>query len=430
MINMINPRILGFSMVFLQSFRYQTHITPWAQLGGSAPAQGWISCGAVSGHGRWIAGRAPRSWWRRSQSPVGQDPKTTTLLRWTKGVWFESGAQFPTLNDLYIYNINDLNGITGFTHDYPWTLHPCQGNSWCLCCLSSLEGMVTWESHALQSRTLQRLGPQSCTQKQFGNGKSLLNPPGRCLNWFDWGISDHFGIRKTCRKLGLSQNDGWPNFTAIFMGATGSQKCNWSNPEARRTSASRSGHLWFSDFLQHLFQCCSISQQCQRFQKGSNSFPKNCPNKQVLLVTNLLSELSTLSQLIFRLVLTCQHGLWRKENTFGNWIGWELSVGYINQRLICRRILLTFPYFSHLIQPSRAALYYNCSYMIVHVLTHWYRIDQWCWHLWARLSQNWYEVVHYLVAGTIEPFMGYGIACFFMACLGRNCLVKGQKHET
>ena len=32
---------------------------------------------------------------------VGQDPKTTTLLRWTKGVWFESGAQFPTLNDLY-----------------------------------------------------------------------------------------------------------------------------------------------------------------------------------------------------------------------------------------------------------------------------------------------------------------------------------------
>ena len=74
---------------------------------------------------------------------VGQDPKTTTLLRWTKGVWFESGAQFPTLNDLYIYIINDLNGITGFTHDYPWTLHPCQGNSWCLCCLSSLaKGMV------------------------------------------------------------------------------------------------------------------------------------------------------------------------------------------------------------------------------------------------------------------------------------------------
>ena len=65
MINMINPRILGFSMVFLQTFRYQTHITPWAQLGGSPPAQGWIGCGAISGHGRWIAGRAPRSWWRR-----------------------------------------------------------------------------------------------------------------------------------------------------------------------------------------------------------------------------------------------------------------------------------------------------------------------------------------------------------------------------
>ena len=52
----------------------------WAigvQLGGSPPAQGWIGCGAVSGHGRWIAGRAPRSWWRRSQS-VGKDPRTTT----------------------------------------------------------------------------------------------------------------------------------------------------------------------------------------------------------------------------------------------------------------------------------------------------------------------------------------------------------------
>ena len=44
---------------------------------------------------------------------------------------------------IYIYIINDLNGITGFTHDSPWTLHPCQGNSWCLCCLSSLaKGMV------------------------------------------------------------------------------------------------------------------------------------------------------------------------------------------------------------------------------------------------------------------------------------------------
>ena len=213
-----------------------------------------------------------------------------------------------------------------------------------------LKEWSTWESHALQSRTLQRWGPQSCTQKQFGNGKSLLNPPGRCLNWFDWEISDHFGIRKTCRKLGLSQNEGWPNFTAIFMGATGSQKCNWSNPEARRTSASRSGHLWFSDFLQHLFQCCSISQQCQRFQKDQTGFQKTCPNKQVLFVTNLLSELSTLSQLIFRLVLTCQQGLWRKENTFGNWIGWELSVGLYKSKTYLPKdfvdFSILFPFYS------------------------------------------------------------------------------------
>ena len=32
-----------------------------------------------------------------------------------------------------------------------------------------------------------------------------------------------------------------------------------------------------------------------------------------------------------------------------------------------------------------------------------------------------FEVVHYLVAGTIEPFLGYGIACFFFACLGPFC---------
>jgi len=31
------------------------------------------------------------------------------------------------------------------------------------------------------------------------------------------------------------------------------------------------------------------------------------------------------------------------------------------------------------------------------------------------------NVVHYLVAGTIEPFMGYGIACFFMAMMGSFC---------
>merc|ERR1719321_2096787 len=28
------------------------------------------------------------------------------------------------------------------------------------------------------------------------------------------------------------------------------------------------------------------------------------------------------------------------------------------------------------------------------------------------------NVVHYLVAGTIEPFVGYGVACFFLALVG------------
>lgn len=134
-----------------------------------------------------------------------------------------------------------------------------------------------------------------------------------------------------------------------------------------RVAAATSGFLIFFNTSSNAARFLSSAKGSKKDQTG---FRKTCPNKQVLFVTNLLSELSTLSQLIFRLVLTCQQGLRRKENTFGNWIGWELSVGYINQRLICRRILLTFPYFSHFIQSSRAALYYNCSYMIVHVLAH------------------------------------------------------------
>lgn len=175
---------------------------------------------------------------------------------------------------LYIYKWSKWNH---WFYPWLWTFHPCQGNSWCLCCLSSLARDWSHVSHmhcfAPDSATMGTpiVHPETLWewQKLAESTWTLLE-----LIWYV-GISDHFGIRKTCRKLGLSQNEGWTNFTAIFMGATGSQKCNWSNPEARRTSASRSGHLWFSDFLQHLFQCCSISQQCQRFQKGSNRFPKN-----------------------------------------------------------------------------------------------------------------------------------------------------------